>query len=119
VTLPHDSIVDRFEDEIAANAEAFYELTLFISGATDLSARAIANARQICDIHLSGRYHLSVVDVNENPAALLSSRVLAAPTLVKNRPLPERLLVGDLSHTVKVLLALGLPAANDASETVG
>lgn len=95
-----------------------YELTLFVSGASDISARAIANARQLCDTHLDGRCHLSVVDVHEDPAAVLSSRVLAAPTLVKNRPLPVRKHVGDLSNTAKVLLALDLPVAKAAPKSL-
>ena len=59
--------------------DVVYELALFVSGASDLSARAIANAARICEAHLSGRYHLSVVDVHEDPAALLGSRVVARP----------------------------------------
>lgn len=114
MTAPHDATRKRFEAELAAAGETCYQLTLFVSGASDLSARAIANARQLCDLHLDGRYHLSVVDVHENPAAALKSRVVAAPTLVKNQPLPVRRLVGDLSHTDKVLLALELPVADPA-----
>jgi circadian clock protein KaiB len=49
----------------------------------------------------------------------LSSRVLAAPTLVRSRPLPVRLLVGDLSDTTRVLQALALPAAEGVSATPG
>ena len=54
---------------------------------------------------------LAVVDVHENPAPVLSSQVIATPTLIRNLPLPERRLVGDLSDTNKVLQALGLPAS--------
>ena len=71
MTAPHDATLERFEDALAALDEAGYELTLFVSGASDLSARAIANARRLCDVHLDGRYHLSVVDVHEDPAAVL------------------------------------------------
>jgi circadian clock protein KaiB len=99
--------------------EPRYELTLFVSGASDLSARAIANARELCDVHLEGRYELSVVDVHEDAAAARNSDVIAAPTLVKNLPLPVRKLVGDLSQTAKVLTALDLPAASDAPPVVG
>ena len=118
MTAPHDASLMRFDDEPAGAEEACYELTLFVSGASDLSARAIANARQLCEIHLDGRYHLSVVDVHDDPAAVLSSQVVAAPTLIKNRPLPVRKLVGDLSDTDKVLLALDLPGAYD-TQTLG
>jgi circadian clock protein KaiB len=36
--------------------------------------------------------------------------VLAAPTLMRRHPPPVRKIIGDLSHTAKVLLALDLPA---------
>jgi circadian clock protein KaiB len=87
---------------------AVYELTLFVSGATELSARAIAHARELCDVHLDGLCRLSVVDVHEDTAAVLSSRVVVAPTLVRTQPLPVRRFVGDLSQTDKVLLGLEL-----------
>lgn len=97
MTTPHDATFQQFVEELGAPDE-IYELTLYVSGASDLSARAITDARQLCDIHLAGRYHLSVVDVYQDPAAVRASGVLATPTLVKNRPLPVRELVGDLSR---------------------
>ena len=90
---------------------ARHELTLFVSGASDFSARAVAHARQLCDDHLSGRYDLSVVDVHEDPGACASHRVLATPTLIKHRPLPARRHVGDLSQADQVLLALAIRIA--------
>jgi circadian clock protein KaiB len=83
------------------------ELTLFVSGASDLSARAITGARQLCDQHIPGS-HLVVIDLNEDPAAAVGSGVLATPTLVRSQPLPVRRHVGDLSRVDKVLLALDL-----------
>jgi circadian clock protein KaiB len=92
---------------------AEFELTLFISGASDLSARAITDTSRLCDTHLESRYRLSIVDIHEDSAAVASSRIIAVPTLVKTRPGPVRRIVGDLSHTEKVLLALDLPVAKD------
>lgn len=97
MTRADDARLKQFLDELAPD-EA-YELTLFVSGASDLSARAIADARQLCDTHLAGRYHLAVVDVQEDCTGLVDSEVLATPTLVKNWPLPVRKLVGNLSRT--------------------
>ena len=88
-----------------------YDLTLFVSGASALSARAVANARRLCETHLDGRHDLAVVDVNDDPATAARTGVVVAPTLVRNRPLPVRRLVGDLSATDKVLAALDLPAS--------
>jgi circadian clock protein KaiB len=90
----------------AARDDERRELTLFVSGASDRSARAIADARELCDVHLAGRYQLSVVDVHEDPAAVMSHGVVAAPTLVRARPLPLRRFIGDLSHAGDVLRKL-------------
>jgi circadian clock protein KaiB len=92
--------------------EPRHQLTLFVSGASDLSARAIASATELCDVRLGGRYGLSVVDVHGNPAATLSSGVYAAPTLVRTAPLPMRRFVGDLSDADAVLLRLGITDAS-------
>ncbi|MEA2828854.1 MAG: circadian clock protein KaiB [Actinomycetota bacterium] len=100
-----------------ARGRAFYDLTLFVSGASALSVHAIADARQVCDIHLDGRYHLAVVDVHGDPTALVGSSVVAVPTLVRNRPPPERKVVGDLSDAARVLLALDIPFAGDGDAT--
>jgi circadian clock protein KaiB len=97
--------------------DAGYELTLFINGASDLSARAVTMAKHICD-RLVVHYHLAVVDIHEDPVAALGYEVLVAPTLVKHWPRPVRKLVGDLSDTDKVLTALGLPVG-EAVETPG
>jgi len=96
-----------------------YELTLYVSGASALSARAVANARLLCDNHLNGPYLLSVVDVQEDPGALVGTSVIAVPTLVMSRPMPARRVVGDLSQTARVLLALGLPVAGDTPQALG
>jgi circadian clock protein KaiB len=93
-----------------------YELTLFVSGASDLAARSIENATRACDLHLAGRYRLAVVDVHEDPAAVLGSQVVAVPTLVRQRPLPVRRIAGELSDTARVCRALDLPAAVAAIE---
>jgi circadian clock protein KaiB len=117
VTVPHDVTLRQFEEALASRDETHVELTLIVSGASDLSARAIANATRLCEAHLAGRYHLSVVDLQEAPSSVLSGQVLAAPTLVKTQPQPMRKFVGDLSRTEKVLVALGLPVP-DASKSI-
>jgi circadian clock protein KaiB len=80
------------------------QLTLYVAGTSGLSARAIHDTRRMCDLHLTGEYELAVLDLS----AAGPDRVVAAPTLVRNRPLPELQLVGDLSDTHRVLVALDL-----------
>ena len=115
MTGPHDETLKRFEAGLESSDETF-ELTLFVSGASALSVRAIANARKLCDVHLRGRHHLQVVDMHDDPTAFISGWVLATPTLVKSLPLPVRKLVGDLSRTEKVLWALDIPHTGSIRE---
>jgi circadian clock protein KaiB len=84
------------------------ELTLFVNGASEFSARAIVNARQLCDVHLGADSRLSIVDLHDDPDAGRPGAILVTPTLRRTRPLPERRIVGDLSDPARALTALGL-----------
>jgi len=90
-----------------------WELTLYVSGASDLSGRAISDVTRHCETHLPGRYVLSVVDLHEDPEAVLRNNVLVAPTLIRDMPLPSRRVVGDLSQAERVRAALDLPVPVD------
>jgi circadian clock protein KaiB len=112
--VARQSAIERLEAGLVELDTARYELTLFVSGASSSSARAICNARAVCEAHLKGRYDLSIVDVNQNPELARGRRVLATPTLLKGHPPPQRVLVGDLSDSARVLLALDVVVSNDA-----
>jgi circadian clock protein KaiB len=89
---------------------ARFVLRLYVTGTTARSMRAIANLRRLCEQHLAGRYDLEVVDVYQQPELAAREQLVAAPTLVKQLPLPMRRLVGDLSNPQRVLAGLDLPA---------
>ena len=63
-------------------------LTLYVTGATARSLRAIANVKAICEQYLKGRYQLEVVDVYRRPALLRADQIVAVPTLIKKLPVP-------------------------------
>ncbi len=110
--------LESFERALAALATEPYALTLFVSGASGSSAQAIANVREICDEHLPGRHQLRIVDLNQEPALAGQRHILATPTLVKDHPLPARMLVGDMSDHVRILRALDVPdMAAQAAQT--
>ena len=85
-----------------------YQLTLFITGGSPNSVRAINNIKSICDQYLSDRYELEVVDVYQNPELAKQEQIIALPTLIKRQPGPLRRLVGDMSDTAKVLRGLDI-----------
>jgi circadian clock protein KaiB len=114
---PHDATLTRFEDALARDSETRFELILFVSGASELSARAIASAKRLCDAHLAPHYRLTVVDVHDDLPAVIDHRVIATPTLVRTRPPPVRRVVGDLSQPERVLRALDLPRPTTTTTT--
>lgn|SRR5690606_4618962 len=96
--------------ESTSTQGARFVLRLYVTGTTARSMRAIANLRRLCEQHLAGRYDLQVVDVYQQPELAAREQLVAAPTLVKESPLPLRRLVGDLSDQQRVLAGLDLPA---------
>lgn len=85
-----------------------YVLSLYVSGATPRSLRALENIKRILEEHLAGCYDLEVIDIYKNPARASGDQIIAAPTLLKKLPLPLRQMVGDLSDQEKVLFGLDL-----------
>jgi len=98
----------EFEKALAEDSNSRYALRLYVTGATEKSAAAVANLRAACEAHLAGRYDLEVIDVYQEPRLAMEGRILAAPTLVKNAPLPVRRLIGDLSDQDKLFAALDI-----------
>lgn len=86
-------------------------LTLFVTGQTVRSTRAIENLREICATQRDKNYDLVVVDVLEEPEEAERRKILATPTVIKELPPPIRRIVGDLSDTEKVLLGLDISEA--------
>jgi circadian clock protein KaiB len=111
----HARTLASFEQALAALETDDYELTLFVSGASESSAQAIANIRALCDEHLPGRHQLHIVDLHQQPGLAEGSHVLATPTLVKDHPLPLRMVVGDMSDHGRVLVALDVAGAASPS----
>ena len=83
-------------------------LTLFVSGTSPASERAVRRLRDLCDRHSPSGYELRVVDIYQQPAEVVSRGVLAVPTLIKDLPLPVRVLIGDFTDEPRVLATLGL-----------
>jgi len=83
-------------------------LRLYIAGSAPNSVKAIANLEAICREYLKEGHKLEVVDVLEHPQRALAEGILVTPSLAKLSPQPTVNLVGNLSDTAKVLVALGL-----------
>ncbi len=93
-----------------------YVLRLYVTGTTPQSVRAIANVRKLCEQYLKGYYQLQVIDLYQQPELAQGEQIIAAPTLIKQLPLPVQRILGDMSKTERVMLGLGL---RDRAEAAG
>lgn len=89
-----------------AQSREKYILKLYISGMTLRSKLAIENVHRICVKELADRCDLEIIDIFKHPALAKEAQIIAAPTLIKQLPLPMHRLIGDMSQTKKVMLAL-------------
>ena len=82
-------------------------LRLYVSGNAPNSACAIANAKAICEKYFPLRSDIEIVDLLVHPLRALTDGIIVTPTLIRVLPLPVQRIVGNLSDTTQVLLALG------------
>ena len=89
-------------------SSARYTLRLFIAGATPRSRMAVFNVRRICEVLLTGRADLEIVDIYQQPHLAAAHNITAFPTLLKLAPAPVRRIPGLLSDENHVLRGLDL-----------
>ena len=85
-----------------------YVLRLYIAGLTPRSQEAVRAITGICEENLAGRYKLDVIDLYQNPVLARGEQIIAAPTLIKQLPLPLRKIIGKMADKDKVLVGLDL-----------
>jgi circadian clock protein KaiB len=110
----HDK-VKEFERALSRQpVAARYVLSLFVTGSTPKSLRAIQNIQTLCEERLPGCYELKVVDIYQHPEQVKPEQIVVTPTLIKELPLPLRKLIGDLSNKDRLLLGLDIVPKNVA-----
>jgi circadian clock protein KaiB len=92
-----------------------FKLKLYIAGQSESSLRAKANLEAICEEFLKSSYELEIIDILEDPRRSLDDGVIVTPTLLKLSPPPKVKVIGDLSDTESLQIALGLERVPRAS----
>lgn len=88
-------------------AQGQVRLRLYVSGNAPNSVCAVANAKAICEKYFPLRSDIEIVDLLVHPLRALTDGIIVTPTLIRVLPLPVQRIVGNLSDTTQVLLALG------------
>jgi circadian clock protein KaiB len=97
------------EDEPApAPAAGRVVLQLYVNGGSRNAVAALAALDELRSGHLPANTQVEVVDLREHPAPPEAQHLLATPALIRLAPAPVRRIIGDLSDTEQVLLALEL-----------
>ena len=101
-------VTEEFEEALVKGKSEEYILRLYIAGNNARSLAAVENVKKICEEHLKGRYQLEIVDIYQNGTRNQDDLILAAPTLIRQLPLPLRRIIGDMTMKEKVLVGLDL-----------
>lgn len=83
-------------------------LQLYVSGMSQKSMLAIENIKRLCDTHLQGICSLEIIDLYKNPELASEQQIVFSPSLIKQKPLPRRTLIGTFDDAEKVLKGLGI-----------
>ncbi len=59
-----------------------------------------------------------MIDLYQQPQLAKAEQIVAAPTLIRQLPLPVRRVLGDMSKTERVLVVLGIRPKAGAPEAV-
>ncbi|MEL6268854.1 MAG: circadian clock KaiB family protein [Chloroflexota bacterium] len=89
-------------------------LKLYIAGNSTRAERAIRQIDEIQARWTETQIEVAIVDVLADPAAAEAARIIATPTLVREKPVPERRIIGDLSDLNTVLRVLNIRLSADA-----
>ena len=103
-----EDVTEEYEAALRAGQTEKYILRLYIAGNNARSLAAVENVKKICEEHLKGRYQLEIVDIYQNGTRNQDDLILAAPTLIRQLPLPLRRIIGDMTMKEKVLVGLDL-----------
>jgi circadian clock protein KaiB len=95
-----------------------HAFTVFVTGDTTRSRRAVDAFRALCHRCLGDEFDLTVVDVLVDPQLAEDLNVIATPTVVRTQPPPARRALGDLGDPDRVAAALGMDLP-DPVETDG
>jgi len=89
-----------------------WNLRLYVAGQTPKSLTAFSNLKRLCEEHLSGHYHIEIVDLMKQPHLAQGDQIVALPTLVRKLPEPIKRIIGDLSNLERVKVGLDLQLFN-------
>lgn len=106
----------RLEDAVTEEHSTSWQFVAFVRGSEQRSQIALHNLKRICSNYISEPYEIEVVDLSKEPHRAREADIIALPTVIRRRPLPETRIVGDLSDTGSVLRAINVQRSEEAPQ---
>ena len=79
---------------------------IYVAGLSTRNKDLIATFREVCSGRLDEQYQVQIIDILKNPAEAESKKILATPTIIREKPYPEKRIIGDFRETSKSQQAL-------------
>lgn len=70
---------------------------------------AIKNTKHLCNTYLKDKFQLHIIDLYKNPELAEKYQVIFSPLLIKQFPLPRKILTGTFSDSDKFKRILEYP----------
>lgn len=71
---------------------------IFIAARSNRNGQLVQTFEEACAAHFrAGSYEVTVIDLSQEPQLAEQHRILATPTVLRNRPAPERRVIGSLT----------------------
>jgi circadian clock protein KaiB len=85
-----------------------WSFELYIAGETPKAKLAYNNLTEICDEYLPNKYKIVVQDISKHPKLARENQITAIPTIIRKKPAPEKILIGDLTNAERLISKLDL-----------
>ena len=83
-------------------------LQLYVAGMSTRSMEAVENIQKFCSELLEDSFELEIIDLYKHPELAARQQIIFSPSLIKQLPLPKKMLVGSFSDTDRVVKGLGI-----------
>jgi circadian clock protein KaiB len=79
---------------------------IFVAGLSPRNKQLISAFQEVCSDKLKHKHQIEIIDILKNSREAEVQRVLATPTIVRQKPSPEKRIIGDFREASKAEKAL-------------
>ena len=91
---------------------------IYIAGLNTRNKESVASFRKACATALpAGSYQIDVVDIVRYPGEAEANKILATPTIAREKPTPQRRTIGDFIENSRATMALNFLIEDVTNQT--